>query len=64
MVKNKAMPVSIQRVKEILNDQSISDQEVEKIRDCFDALVRDVIFEAWLEDRNKNKQKHDYKNIK
>jgi len=49
--------LSIERVKELLGDPTISDQEVEEIRNAFDALVRDVVFEQWLGERNKNKTK-------
>lgn len=37
--------LSLKRVKELLNDPSISDESAEKIRDEFRALVEDVIFE-------------------
>ena len=52
--------LSIERVKQILDDPNITDEEAESIRDGFHALVSDIIFSAWLEDRNKNKQKHEY----
>ena len=49
--------LSIDRVKEILNDPEISDEEAKRIRDGFRDLVMDVIFEQWVDERNKIKQK-------
>jgi len=49
--------ISLERVKILLNDPTISDQEVELIRDGFRTLVEDIIFEKWIEERNKIKQK-------
>ena len=46
--------VSLERAKEILNDHSLSNTEVEQIRDEFRALA-EIIFEAWREDREKKK---------
>lgn len=48
--------LTIERVKELLNDPTISDHEAEEIRNGFDALVRDVVFEQWLDEKNKIKQ--------
>ncbi len=57
--------LTIDHVKQLLDDPTITDQEVEEIRDGFHALVEDVIFPAWLEERerNKNKQEYDHTNI-
>ena len=49
--------LSLERVKELLNDPSLSDEQVEKIRDGFRALVEDIIFEKWMADRKKEKDK-------
>lgn len=49
--------ISLARVKELLSDETISDEEVERIRCGFDALVSDIIFPSWLEKRNENKQR-------
>jgi CRISPR/Cas system-associated endonuclease Cas1 len=44
--------LSIERVKELLGDQKISDKEAEEIRDGFRALA-EIIFEQWKEKRQK-----------
>jgi hypothetical protein len=46
--------VSLERAKEILNDSSLSNTEVEQIRDEFRTLA-EIIFETWREDREKKK---------
>jgi len=51
--------LTIERVKKILNDPTLTDQQVEEIRDGFHYLVEDVIFPAWLEERNKKKDQHE-----
>jgi len=56
--------LTIERVKKILNDPNLTDQQVEAIRDGFRALVEDVIFPAWLEERNKNKLNQKYEEQK
>jgi hypothetical protein len=46
--------LSIERVKELLNDPSLSDKEVEEIRDGF-RMLSEVIFEQWQAERTKAK---------
>ena len=46
--------VSLERAKEILNDPSLSNAEIEQIRDEFRTLA-EIIFEVWREDREKKK---------
>lgn len=48
--------LSIERVKKLLDDPTISDDEAEKIRDDMRALV-EIIFEKWMEDRKSGKIK-------
>lgn len=50
--------LSVERVKELLNDPSLSDKEIEEIRDGFYQLS-EVIFEQWMEERKKAKQAED-----
>ena len=47
--------LTIERVKQILNDPSLTDQQIEEIRNGFHYLVEDVIFPKWLEERIKSK---------
>ena len=47
--------LSVERVKKLLNDPTLTDEQIEEIRDGFHSLVEDVIFPAWLEDRNNKK---------
>lgn len=47
--------LTVERVKQILNDPNLTDEQVEEIRNGFHFLVEDVIFPAWLEERIKNK---------
>ncbi|MFH1866580.1 MAG: hypothetical protein ABIJ81_00650 [Patescibacteria group bacterium] len=42
--------LSIERTKQLLNDPTLSDKEVEEIRDGFRALA-EVIFAKWQEER-------------
>jgi len=52
--------LSIKRVKELINDQGISDEEAEKIRDGCRALT-EVIFEQWqMEIKTKAENKYEY----
>jgi len=51
--------LSIEHIKKLLNDENISDEQVELIRDGFHQLA-ELIYQDWLD---KNKQKHDHKNI-
>lgn len=46
--------LSIERARQIINDSSLSDQEVEDIRDYFHGLA-ELIFEGWQEKREKEK---------
>ncbi len=46
--------LTIARTKELLNDSSLSEEEVERIRDDFRALA-EVIFEQWRSER-KNRE--------
>ena len=48
--------LTIERVKKILNDPTLTDEQVEEIRNGFHYLVEDVIFPAWLEERIKSKE--------
>lgn len=47
--------LSVERVKELLNDPKISDEEAEKIRDEFNILA-EMIFDKWIEDKKKEKE--------
>jgi len=47
--------LSIERVKELLNDPSLSDKEIEEIRDGFYQLS-EIIFEQWQAERIKAKK--------
>ncbi len=42
--------ISIERVKELLRDQDITDEEAREIRDSFRELA-EIIFEQWQKDR-------------
>jgi hypothetical protein len=44
--------LSVERVKELLNDPTLSDAEVEQVRDEFQILA-EIIFEKWKEDQKK-----------
>ena len=44
--------LSVERVKELINDPSLSDKEIEEIRDGFYNLS-ELIFEQWNEERKK-----------
>ncbi len=48
--------LTIERVRQLLNDPAITDETAEDIRDGFRALIEDIIFPAWLET---NKHKHE-----
>ena len=51
---NKPM-LSLERTKELLNDPTPSDKEIEEIRDGFHSLT-EIIFEKWKEDREKERE--------
>ncbi len=46
--------LSLERVKELLNDPNLSDKEIEEIRDGFYQLS-ELMFEQWQAERIKNK---------
>ena len=46
--------LTVERIKELLDDSAITDAEAEAIRDGFRALVEDVIFQSWMSGRDKN----------
>lgn len=48
--------LSIERTKELLGDPSLSDAEVEQIRDEFQILV-EIIFEKWKGERIEAKER-------
>ena len=48
--------LSVERVKELINDPKLSDKEIEEIRDQM-YLLTEVIFEQWMEDRKKEREK-------
>lgn len=47
--------LSVERVKQLLNDPKISDEEAEKIRDEL-YLLSEIIFEKWLEDKKRERE--------
>lgn len=47
--------LSVERVKELINDPSLSDKEIEEIRDGF-FMLAEVIFEQWHAERIKAKK--------
>lgn len=47
--------LSLERTKELLNDSTFSDKEIEEIRDGFHSLA-EIIFEKWKEDRKKERK--------
>ena len=47
--------VSFERAKELLDDPTLSDLEVEQVRDEF-RLLAEIIFETWREERVKAKE--------
>ena len=55
--------LSIERTKKLLNDPTLSDKEVEEIRDDMHALA-EIIFEDWMEKRREkgNAPKKNYDN--
>lgn len=54
--------LSEQRAREILNDKTLSDEEVLKIRDYFHGLA-EVIFDQWQETKKKKLPNQQEKNI-
>jgi len=47
--------LSIERVKELVNDPSLTDEEIKEIRDEF-YLLAEIIFEQWKAERETNIQ--------
>ena len=47
--------LSVERVKELINDPTFSDKEIEEIRDQM-YLLTEVIFEQWMEERKKKRE--------
>lgn len=47
--------LSIERVKELINDPNMSDKEIEEIRNGF-YMLSEVIFEQWQAERIKAKK--------
>lgn len=52
--------LSIERVKELLNDPKLSDKEIEEIRDGF-LILAEIIYDRWLEvmEQGKNQDEKD-----
>lgn len=46
--------LSLERVKELVNDPTLSDEEIKEIRDGL-RLLAELIFEKWQEDRRTGK---------
>lgn len=46
--------ITIERAKELLDDSTLSDEQVREIRDDFQVLV-DIIFEQWQKERRLKK---------
>ncbi len=47
--------LSIERVKQLANDPTLTDKQIEEIRDGF-YMLSQVIFEQWQAERNKAKE--------
>lgn len=50
--------LSVERVKELINDPKLSDKEIEEIRDHM-YMLTELIFEQWMEERKKAKAEED-----
>ena len=52
--------LSVERVKQLLNDPKLSDKETEEIRDGF-LILAEIIYDRWLEtvERAKNQDEKD-----
>lgn len=48
--------LSVERVKELINDPKLSDKEIEEIRDQM-YMLTELIFEQWMEDWKKQREK-------
>ena len=47
--------LSVERVKELINDPKLSGKEIEEIRDQM-YLLTELIFEQWMEERKKKRE--------
>ena len=47
--------LSVERVKELINDPKLSDKEIEEIRDQM-YMLTELIFEQWMAKRTKAKE--------
>lgn len=47
--------LNIERIKELLNDQNISDQKAKEIRDDFRSLA-EIVFEQWQVKRHRKRR--------
>jgi hypothetical protein len=47
--------LSVERVKQLANDPTLTDKQIEEIRDGF-YMLSQVIFEQWQAERNKAKE--------
>lgn len=52
--------LSVERVKELVNDPKLSDKEIEEIRDGF-FMLAEIIFEQWQAERIKTKKEKENK---
>lgn len=55
--------LSVERVKELINDPKLSDKEVEEIRDGF-LILAEIIYDRWLETIEQAKNKDEKENGK
>ncbi len=55
--------LSVERVKELLNDPKLSDKEIEEIRDGF-LILAEIIYDRWLETIEQAKNKDEKDNAK
>ena len=55
--------LSIERIKELLENRDLTDEEAEEIRDAFRALA-EIIFEKWQEDKKTKAALHRSKNVR
>mgnify|MGYP001576512716 FL=1 len=53
--------LSVERVKELINDPNLSDKEIEEIRDGL-FMLAEVMFEQWQAERIKAKKEKEDKN--
>ena len=55
--------LSVERVKELLNDPKLSDKEIEEIRDSF-LILAEIIYDRWIEIIEQAKNKDEKNNEK